>query len=223
MAFPLSYKNNIQSNYFARKTENYNEQILLQEILKSFSSFNFTDLEINQNSFSFVSKNSLISFKYKLDVNIQKVNVTKDVYKVDYEFQTTSLFTITLIITIFSAFFSSFSFIRFVIFTALLSISFYLINILFVNYLIRRSIKTISIFRTIVDDENELEERQEEWFKDITKCPACGETVSETDNSCNACGLKLGKKKYYEDLDSSKFTNSKIEYHYTPGKKNKHN
>lgn len=220
MAFPLSYKSNIQSNYFSAQTEDYNEQLLRDEILKAFASFNFTDLEINQNSFSFFSKNSLISFKYKLDVKIEKLQLPKNLFKVEYEFQTTSLFNITLIITVLSAFISTFSFLKFIIFIILLSIGFYSINIWFVNFLICKAIKTIPIFSTNDNSDNELEKNQMEWLNDTSKCPGCGATVSETDYECSSCGLKLSKgTKYYKNNDSSVTSGSQVEYHYKPSKK----
>ncbi len=212
MAFPYTYKNIVEltGENFKNKITGieFVTNLLVQKIKKQ----EIKELEHNNNNISFKSNSSLFGIIYKIKINVFEAN--GDI-NIEYEILLDVLLKITLFAVIFIAFFSFISVSKFLIFAGLFIILFYSINLLFINSYILKFINDI-IGKNLFDFDNSetLSNEQKEWINNPDKCPACGYYIDVFDLYCPDCGLKVKKNKFAIPLDTTKYHDKTIKYHY---------
>lgn len=65
-----------------------------------------------------------------------------------------------------------------------------------------------------VPEKESLSDEQELWLNDKNRCPACGYFLSDIDLICPECGLHLKRSRHTIPLDTSKYKNKSVKYHY---------
>jgi hypothetical protein len=175
------------------------------------------NLHSTDNGFQFSFK-SLFTIQYKIEIIINEM-LQKEIA---YEIKLNKLINVCIVLVIFTAFFSSFGVTGFLWFSAILTLVFFSINLIVVNNQIQAILKS-----AITWEENKrgIEEimspEQMQWIKDNSKCPACGEDITEYDWYCPECGLKLSEKVLQGPFDISKYKHKRIKYYYKEKKKAK--
>jgi len=214
MSLPGSYQNHIQliqQEGFDIRNLNSKLEILLQkdELIKDFS-----------------SSADFIQFNYKSFLGIQYLieikNNLSDSDSINYEIKLSKLIQVCIALVIFIAFFSSFEFSGFLWFSIFFTVIFYAINLIVVDKQIQTILKSVVSDELSFDgNEETLTEKQKEWINDKSKCPACGEEITEYDKNCPDCGLKIRDNARPKPYNLSKYDNENIKYHFREKRKDK--
>ena len=218
MSFPYSFKSIIELAGEKIKEKNpdinYITRLLINELNKQKTS----DLIFEENLIKMTSKNSIFGFEYETDF---KVTGTDKEVNIEYEFHLDKLIKITLLLVVFTAFFSYFNVTAFLIFSALLAIIFYSANLFFINSYLQKIIrKAVGINEFDFEGSEELSKKQKEWMKNPSKCSACGHNITIYDLYCPDCGLRIKQNKFSIPLDTTKYQKKTVKFHYK-AKKNK--
>jgi hypothetical protein len=117
---------------------------------------------------------------------------------------------ITLIVIIFAALFSRFSFVFLLWFSGIFSFVHYIIHYLFFSVSFERMLRFIK-HTEVLDDA--LTPEQMAWIQNPDCCSACGEKISKYHSKCPECGLFLQNTAFSPTtVTDSKYT---ITYTYT--------
>jgi len=74
--------------------------------------------------------------------------------------------------------------------------------------------KILKTNKLSVTEQETFSKEQEEWMNDKNRCPACGYFLSDIDLVCPDCGLHLKRSRHTIPLDTSKYKNNPVKYHY---------
>lgn len=163
----------------------------------------------HENSIICYSNRSVLYYNYKSIYTIVK---GKDLV-IHYEYNLIPVFKITVIMIMFAAFFSKFSFNSLLIFSGVFIVVFFAFNIIHINSVLKHII--LSAFTPErLNYEEILTEEQKEWIKNPRKCPACGEEISEYNYICPECGISINKKNMRRNMNVSDFFDVKFKYKY---------
>jgi len=174
------------------------------------------DIGIDGNTITSHTNKSVLYYEYKAKFIIEK----KENLTVWYEYNLIPVFKITVIMILFAAFFSKFSFNNLLIFSGVFIVVFFGFNIMYINSVLKNMIQN-ALFPEGVNYEEKLTEEQQEWIKNPEKCPACGAEISQYNFECSECGLSINKKNRKRNINLSGFYNTKIKYKLTKSKKKK--
>ena len=214
MSLPYTYKSKIeipQSEAFASEdvqntlfNQLINNQLLSEPILEDRKiTFNYK---------------ALFNIKYPVELKIE----TQNNNWVHYEAKLMKLMQISIALVVFIAFFSSFGVSGFLWFSAIFTLIFYTINVLFIENGIQKLIKSTTFYLNMNESsEEKFSKEQLKWIKDTNKCPACGENLQPYDQNCPECGLKLPGKPIAKPFDVSKYENKRLSYSYKTKKNSK--
>ena len=203
MGFPYTYSDKIEFNNNKFTPDNIKKQIL-KDLLNNahFSEIDNTNSEILKANSPF----SRIPFSVEFNVTSNEIN-----YKIHLE----QLLKIILIIIIFAALFSYASLSFFFWFASLFSVFFYVLNIMVINSFINSTFTDIlKKYKIFINEKESFSEEQKKWLNDKNRCPACGYYLSEIDLSCPECGLHLKRSRHTIPLDTSKYKNEPVKYHF---------
>jgi hypothetical protein len=168
------------------------------------------NLDPTQNGIQFTFK-SLFGIQYTIEVALNERNARE----ITYDIKLNKLINVSIFLVIFTAFFSSFGVTGFLWFSAILTVVFFSVNTIVVNSQIQELLKSAlnkEGFRT--GREEILSPEQTQWMKDNSKCPACGEDVTEYDRTCPECGIKIRENVPTLPFDISKYRHKRIKYHF---------
>lgn len=210
MAFPFTYKKKIEL-FFDNDFEK-NKVDILYEITKKFAAKKAKIIKRDKENMSLTSKNSLFSIEYPIDIFFGDI---PDNYFIEYTIDLDRLIKITFLIVIFLAFFSFLSVSGFLIYSVIFIIAFYIANLFFINSFVERIIYKITGENAYdFTDSETLSKQQNEWINNPKKCSGCGYILDDLVLDCPECGLKIRKNRYSVPLDTSKYENQNIKYHY---------
>jgi hypothetical protein len=212
MALPVSYENNIQLyesrgidlvSFFYRLQNSLDKDHLITELSS-------TEIKVLFNFRSFLG----IHFQ----IEVQKTLINQN--SIGYEIKLSKLLQVCIALILFIAFFSGFKFGGFLWFSVIFTLLFYFVNVLIVDRQVQ------SIIKSAIDDgdmgegnEEMLTQKQLEWMNNKTKCPACGEDITEYDMNCPECGLRISDKAKPKPYDLSKYVHKNIKYFFKQKKK----
>lgn len=161
------------------------------------------------------SNRSVLYYNYKSIYTIEK---GKEVV-IYYEYNLVPVFKITVIMILFAAFFSKFSFNSLLIFSGIFIVVFFAFNIIHINSVLKQII--LGAFTPEkLNYEEIITEEQKEWIKNPGKCPACGEEISEYNYICPECGISINKRNMMRNMNVSDFFDVKFKYKYLGKDKN---
>lgn len=151
---------------------------------------------------------SLFNIAYPVEISIKHT----ETLDIKYEIKLQRLIQISIILVLFTAFFSSFNMGGFLWFSFLLLIAFYAVNLLFADVGIRNLIKSAGMHESpdLKDYTDDFSDEQKQWMQDISRCPACGEHLQSFAVNCPECGLRLPHPTIYKPLDINKYKNTNI-------------
>ncbi len=203
MSFPYTYSDKIS---FSEKQQNPND-IKNSTERELINTYHFSPSENNKSQLFKVNSPFLkIPFSFELSVNTTEIN---------YTIHLDQLLKIILIVIIFSALFSYASLGFFFWFASLFSVFFYILNIMIMNGYVRSVLsKILKTNKLSVTEQETFSKEQEEWMNDKNRCPACGYFLSDIDLVCPDCGLHLKRSRHTIPLDTSKYKNNPVKYHY---------
>lgn len=204
---PYSYRSKISLEKPAQQAT------LLRRIYSHLRHQELRNLLQEDQTISFSTKDSLLYFSYKVELTY-----LPEKKQVRFWVQLEELLKITLVLIVFSAFFSTFSINNFLIFSGIFVFVFYSINLIFIHNAITKLIKTA------VESKQRKESfsaEQKKWMKDPNRCPGCGATLGIYDRDCPECGLRVRQNNYTIPLDLSKYKDKQIVYHYKETNKKK--
>jgi len=212
MALPVSYENNIQlldSNGIDLPLFLDRLQVSLgkDHLAKEFSS---SELKVHFNYQSF------LGIHFQIEVQTKSIGQKS----IGYEIKLNKLLQVCIALILFIAFFSGFKFSGFIWFSVIFTLTFYFLNILIVDKQIQAIIKSAFYDREMGEGNEEiLTQKQLEWINNKSKCPACGEDITEYDMNCPECGLKIRDKVKLKPYDLSKYVHKNIKYFFREKKK----
>ncbi len=217
MPFPYSYNHKVEISSESFSPENYSNEEITNFLLKEISKHNILNLKSDKKRISFSSKNSLFRFEYKIIISVEQL---RDKTFINYKIELEKLIMITLFGVICLAFFSFISVRKFLIIAGIFAIVFYSVNLFFINIQVSKIINT-AIGKNEFDfgGSESFSNEQKEWMNNPDKCPACGCYVGRYDINCPDCGLKVKKKNYKIPLDTTKYKDKTIKYHFKEKKK----
>jgi len=207
MSLPYTYKSKIEipeSNAF---TGEHVQNLLVRQ------------LNTNQLLSEIVSEEKKLTLNYKALFNIKypielKIEKQNNIW-IHYEAKLMKLIQLSIALIVFIAFFSSFGVSGFLWFSAIFTLIFYSINVLFIENGIQKLIKSTTFYQNLNENsEGKFSKEQLKWMNDANKCPACGEDLQPYDQNCPECGLKLPRKPIARPFDVSKYENKRLSYSY---------
>jgi rRNA maturation protein Nop10 len=207
LSLPNSYTGSIQF-----KTQGQAEKQQLLYSLKTVVSKNnmVKQISINDEVLEFVHQ-SLFKIQYPVEIRISETSNIS----IDYEIKLNKLIQVCIALVIIIAFFSNFELNGFLWFSFVFTIVFYGINIAVIDKYVRNLIYSVVKNQETLEETGEkMTKEQMEWIKDKTKCPACGEDVTEYDKLCPECGLKLKEKVPPLPSTVSKYKAKRIKYFF---------
>ncbi len=206
-SFPFTYSNTVKLLYNQKIDYDDHTSSTLNELSNNKA---ITSIKLINKSITF-NYLSLFSIVYPVTINIEEQN---DTLNIRYDIKLQRLIQISIIIVLFTAFFSSFGMGDFLWFSFMLLIAFYATNLIFVDVGIRNLIKSTGIYKICNpnDETDDFSDEQKQWLQDISRCPACGEHLQISDNTCPECGLRLPHQTIYKPFDASKYKNAKTKY-----------
>lgn len=197
MALPYTYTKKI-------KIDTSIESDAFQSVFKDaitdskLKSYHYDNKEIE-----FESKNSLVSFVYKARIIINEKELILEVNLME-------LLKISLIIIVFIAFFSKFSFNSFLWVSGTVTLLFYFANILYINrFLLSKINYTIDLSMGYVAEQLD----NKSFSVHQMFCPACNYPISKYHAFCPDCGVRFGQKAS-SPYSITKFKNYEINYHF---------
>jgi hypothetical protein len=159
---------------------------------------------------------SIFRIQYNVDIQVSP----KNLHSVDYEIKLNKLIQICVVLIIFIALFSSFTFTAFLWFSFIFTIVFYAVNIMVIDKYVQNIINSaVRNGKSLEMNEEILSKEQLEWIKDNSKCPACGENITEYDKNCPECGIKLREKVPQTPFNASKYKKKRITYYFKEKRK----
>lgn len=203
MGFPYTYSDKIN---FSVNRLNINdiENLIIKELLSKYS-FLLSD---NNKSKILKSNSPFLKIPFSLELTFSSSEI-------EYKVYLDQLIKIILIVIIFSALFSYTSLNYFFWFASLFSFLFYFLNALIINSYVQSSfLKILENSQLYISEKEILSEEQQIWLNDKNRCPACGFFLSDIDLICPECGLHLKRSRHTIPLDTSKYQNKPIKYHY---------
>jgi len=212
MAFPYTYNKKLSFSLnikFLNIKSNHIQQHFYSIIKHKQRISKITN---SDEKFSFVSSVPVLNFDYSTDIIFKKEN--EDI-KITYEVNLEKLITIVLVTVILTAFFSFVSIKYFLILAGILTVSIYGIFYLIIDNFIQNIIK--ESIENIIENQDEAEKYSDEqmlWINDNKRCSACGNYLSDFDLNCSECGIKLKRNKYTIPLDTSKYKDKQVLYHF---------
>jgi hypothetical protein len=212
MSLPYSYTNSVL--IFG---DDYIDENQVIDRLRDFFS---TQAEVKD----ILTEDDKIEFTYKsflgIPYNIEMHIIYGKMPGIEYEIKLNRLIQVCIALVIFVAFFSSFGLTGFLWFSAILTVVFYALNVTIIDKLMRDLIAKALKFKTTNRlKEETLSEEQMKWIQDKSKCPACGEDITEYDRNCPECGLRIREKAPTSPFDVSKYPDRRIKYEFKPRKK----
>ena len=203
MSFPYTYSDKIYFSFTSRDINT--ESLLVKDLLNKY---HFSSTE-NNNKTKLLKANSpflKIPFSVEFEVKLNEIN---------YNIHLDQLLKIILVVIIFAALFSYNSLSFFFWFASLFSSLFYIFNIMIINgYMHSVFLKILKNNKLSVPEKESLSDEQELWLNDKNRCPACGYFLSDIDLICPECGLHLKRSRHTIPLDTSKYKNKSVKYHY---------
>ena len=128
----------------------------------------FAEFKQEKGIIHFLSDHSLINFKYLVELQIKK----DELITVEYEIHLMQLIKITIALIVFIAFFSSFGMTGFLWFSFVFSVVFFLVNLMFADSHIQKTIKSSYLYLSLNPPEQEgYTDEQKKWLKDKNRCP----------------------------------------------------
>jgi hypothetical protein len=212
MSLPGSYQNSFQLLEIDRQKFIDGFEVIIED------NADVKEISISEKSIQF-NYQSLFGIPYQIE--IKKCEI--DSKTVDYEIKLNKLIMVCIALIIFIAFFSSFRFSGFLWFSGIFTIIFYILNVVIVDKYVQGILKSGPNNKdTEPDTKEKLSKQQMEWLYDNSKCPGCGEDISEYDKNCPDCGLKIREKVKPKPYDLSKYEGKNIKYFFKEKKKDKH-
>jgi hypothetical protein len=215
MALPYSYENTFQIS----QREKVSASLTYSRLYEKLSSiYEIGQIEQGHLVLTYTTK-ALFGISFLIELQ-----VSENGKQVDYEIKLNKLIQICVALVVFIALFSSFRFTGFLWFSFVFTLIFFVINIIVAEKSVLKLLKTV-----FPQDENyqsnveQITPRQLEWIKDKSKCPACGEDITEYDRNCPECGLRLREKAPPEPFDISRFKNRRIKYSFRETRNNTKN
>jgi hypothetical protein len=207
VSLPNSYTGSIK--YKAQ--DNAEKQQLLYFLKTIVSKNNMVkQITVNDEVLEFVH-HSLFKIQYPVEIKISETNNIS----IDYEIKLNKLILVCIVLIIVIAFFSNFEISGFLWFSFVFTLVFYGINIAVIDKYVRNIIYSVVKSPESLEETGEvMTKEQMEWIKDKTKCPACGEDVTEYDKTCPECGLKLREKVPPTPNTVSKYKGKRIKYFF---------
>ena len=176
------------------------------------------DIKLENNRIGFIFK-SLFTISYEVELFFSPENSLIPKYKV----KLTQLIQVCIALVVFIALFSKLRISGYLWFSSVFLLVFFFLNLVFTDKLLGRLIASFHLF---YDDktgyEGQLTDEQKQWIKDPTKCPACGQEISEYDILCPDCGLKLRVKAPASPINVTGYKTKRFKYFYRERKKDKH-
>jgi hypothetical protein len=207
MPLPYTYKSKIEiPESEALETKEVLSKLESQLVIRQLvSDFNLEDEKI---SFNY---KALFNIKYPVEITVKRER-NSWIY---YEAKLMKLIQLSLGLVMFVAFFSSFEINGFLWFSAIFTLIFFTINVLYIENGIQKLLKSNSLFKNIdMQAEEQFSKEQLKWMNDTNKCPACGEDLQPYDQNCPECGLRLPRKPIAKPFDVSKYENKRLSYSY---------
>ncbi len=212
MSLPYIYKSKIE----VPDTEDVPVNEVINALASYFDHLPAKDFEFDEGTIRFVAQQAFINFSYPVEIKVEK----DEIIYIHYQIHLMQLIKITLALVVFIAFFSSFGFSGFLWFSFIFSIAFYFVNLIFADSYIQKIIKKSPFYQAFDPFEREgLSDEQIAWLHDKSRCPACGEEISDWDLFCPECGLRLKQNNFTVPLDVSKYKEKRFTYHYKEQKK----
>ena len=180
---------------------NINESQFKDHLYSFLESKDFFELQKENGSINFTTKNSLFKIPYQITLTPELKSNINISYKIKLDF----LLKVTIIVAIVGAFFAKLSIQEFLFFEFVLISVFFIINLFLIDFSIKKIITDFANNTPyIVKDESDPETMS--WTNDSSRCPACGEPITETDSQCPACKLNLPlQKKGFKRYDPNEY------------------
>jgi hypothetical protein len=212
MSLPGSY----QYRFHFPEPEDIDQQSFIQDIEDYLEKENqVKEIAASEESFQF-SYQSLFGITYQIEIDFKEI----DSKTINYEIKLNKLIMVSIALILFIAFFSSFQFSGFLWFSGIFTIIFYSINVIVVDKFVQGVLKSALNTKEIdFNNDETLRKQQMEWIRDNSKCPACGEEITEYDKNCPECGLKIRETAKPKPYDLSKYENKNVKYHFREKKK----
>lgn len=178
----------------------------LTSILKAnFHKKGFTiDEDTNEGVFRYTTDKLLfIHFKGEFILDYSEGGI-----KINIKLYTENIFKVIVVVLLVGAFFSSFTFKAFLIFSIVFSILFYLFIFLLVKSQFYRVLES---FIEQDDEKGIMTEEQKRWLNDVNTCSACGSAITKYHIECPECGLKIREKQNYSRFST---TNNSLHLKY---------
>jgi len=214
MSLPYTFTNEIE----LPDSENNSLEAALWELYRHFkNSESVSELSADDQKIS-LSFRSLFTMVYPVEFTF-----TKDPeIHIEYEIKLMKLIQICVALVIFIAFFSSFGITGYLWFSAIFVVVFFALNLFFADNLIQKLVKSSSFFsEQKLQNEGIISEEQKQWIKDATKCPACGEEITDYDLKCPECGIRVRNQAKASPFDVSNYKQKRFKYYYKEKKDKK--
>ncbi len=209
MSFPHTFHGKIYSNSFIKDSFNTPTQRLLKIIFESVKHFKPRKKHFNNDILTFETRYSLININYKVSIKFEK----NDVPYVTYEFQTNEYLVIGFIVIFAAAFISGFDMMELFIYSLIFYLFFYLINVWFVNYSLRHSIKKSPAFIDHNKNYNlEALFHIREASQKTGQCQVCHSYIEKSAIYCPSCGYKFFHNYYYLPVNITKYSSKPLNY-----------
>ncbi len=207
MSLPYSYTNEIE----LPDSENQGLEEVRWELYRHFkNSDSVRELEAKDQKIS-LSFRSLFTLHYPVEFSFSK---DQDI-KIEYEIKLIKLIQISVALVIFIAFFSRFGITGYLWFSSIFIVVFFVLNLIFADNLIQKLVKSSTPFSEIkLINDDIISPEQKQWIKDPSKCPACGEEITEYDLKCPECGIRLRNNAKESPSDVSNYKTKRFKYFY---------
>ena len=210
MSFPYSITKKFKLS--DKKYQGLTKAYIRKAIITVFADDEFEKEE--ENIIRYKSKNSLINFNYHYDIVFDKAENPN----IKFIINLVNLLQITVGLLVMIALLSKFGFRNYLIFSGIFILVFYFVNLAFIQSRISRKVnKALNMLG--YDNEIDFSPEQKQWLIDETKCPACGENITENDIVCKSCGLKIKQNRFSKPLNLSKNKEQSGVKYYYKGKK----
>ena len=212
MSLPYSYTNSIR----IPAKEGFNRQSINSDLFQYLSQNEFVN--------GFLEEKGKLTFSFKaflgIPYHVEMELIQNTSLEIQYDIKLNRLIQVCIALVIFVAFFSSFGVTGFLWFSAILTIVFFALNVMIADKSIRDLIfRILNIQHYDRGSEEILSKEQMEWIKNKSKCPACGEDITEYDRYCPECGLRIREKAPQGPFNVSKYSEKRIKYYFREKKK----
>ncbi len=207
MSFPYTLSGKIRFGEQDYKTTD-------EELLNDFESYLSTrqgvkSVERIDKTVVYKSNDALLKFLYEVEININ-IGVELELF---YRIQISELLKIILLLVVFTAFFSEFSFDAFLLFSGIIAAITYFINAAYVSSIVRRTILNFPSFENFEQIETKSELAENEKL-----CSACGKSISIYEITCPYCNQKIKNYTPVIPGNITKYSNKTVSYHVRKNK-----